>query len=344
MGVIEVEKLLEQITPEAPCGEDIEYDQAFLELAGLVQPSQAGLVGPEEEVEEPNWREVAQRCSELLSRSKHLRVIIYLTLAAIKLDGVGGLADGLAVLRGVLESYWEHVYPQLDPEDNNDPSERVNILLALSPPPESLQDPLAFIRPVQSAPLCEARQLGRYSMRDIMIAQGQVPAPSEGESVDMGIINGAFSETPIEQLQGTFQALQRALGHVDAIETTLTGRIGAAQAIDLGGLRGLLKQMAAHVQEHLGYEPGEQAAAGAAGADQGALTGEIRSREDVRRVLDKVCQYYEHHEPSSPIPMLLRRARRLVSKDFVQIIQDMTPDAMGQIELIGGIDREGPEQ
>ena len=74
MGVIDVDKLLEEINPETPCGEDIEYDQAFLELTGILQPAQTGLVGPEDEpAPEPNWREVSQRCSELLGHSKHLR-------------------------------------------------------------------------------------------------------------------------------------------------------------------------------------------------------------------------------------------------------------------------------
>ena len=344
MGVVDIQKLLESINPDAPCGEDIEYDQAFLELTQAIQPSQTGVVGPEDEIHEPNWREVSQRCSELLQKSKHLRIILYMTLAALKLEGLSGLADGLSVLRGVLETYWDHLYPQLDPDDNLDPSERVNILIALSPPLESQQDPLAFIRPVQEAPLCQARQLGSYCFRDILIAQDRIPAPSGDNSTpaNIDIINGAFAETPIEQLQETAQALQSAIDHVVTIESVLTEKMGAAQAPDLSDLSGLLKQISEFVREHLGADADSEQTLNADGAPQTgqSISGEISSREDARQMLDKICKYFEKHEPSSPIPLLIKRAQRLISKDFMEIIRDITPDSIQQIELLGGIDKE----
>ena len=63
---------------------------------------------------------------------------------------------------------------------------------------------------------------------------------------------------------------------------------------------------------------------------------EINSREDVIRVLDKICQYYQRFEPSSPIPMLLQRSKRLVSADFMDIVRDLAPDALAQVENLRG--------
>jgi type VI secretion system protein ImpA len=62
----------------------------------------------------------------------------------------------------------------------------------------------------------------------------------------------------------------------------------------------------------------------------------VRSREDVLLALDKVIRYYEGNEPSSPIPLLIRRARRLVAKGFVDIVKDLMPGAVTEIETIGG--------
>jgi type VI secretion system protein ImpA len=56
----------------------------------------------------------------------------------------------------------------------------------------------------------------------------------------------------------------------------------------------------------------------------------------VIRVLDKICDYYQQCEPSSPVPLLLNRARKLVRKNFMEIIQDLTPEAIHQIEIISG--------
>lgn len=57
-------------------------------------------------------------------------------------------------------------------------------------------------------------------------------------------------------------------------------------------------------------------------------------------MIDKICTYYERNEPSSPVPMLLQRAKRLVSKDYLDIMRDLTPDAVAQAESLGGITHE----
>lgn len=71
----------------------------------------------------------------------------------------------------------------------------------------------------------------------------------------------------------------------------------------------------------------------------GGGSGEIRNRSDVLATLDRICDYYARAEPSSPVPMLLQRARRLVNKDFMAIIRDLTPSAVSEAEVIGGLEK-----
>ena len=118
---IDVEALLAEIDPESPCGEDLTYDPAYLELERIAQ------VTPEQQIgntivaaEEPNWRDVRDQAMTLLERTRVLRVVIYLSLSSMKLDGLPGLRDGLALLRGTIDKRWETVHPQLDPDDDND--------------------------------------------------------------------------------------------------------------------------------------------------------------------------------------------------------------------------------
>jgi type VI secretion system protein ImpA len=67
-----------------------------------------------------------------------------------------------------------------------------------------------------------------------------------------------------------------------------------------------------------------------------AAAGGINDRQDVLRALDLICDYYARSEPSSPVPLLLQRARKLASKDFMEIIMDLAPDSLAQIQLIAG--------
>jgi predicted component of type VI protein secretion system len=88
--------------------------------------------------------------------------------------------------------------------------------------------------------------------------------------------------------------------------------------------------------------PGEGAAAGITGGDaaagEGAAAGgAVKSRQDAIRALDAVAEFFKRTEPSSPIPMFLARAKRLVSKDFLEVLADIAPEALAQARAAGGL-------
>jgi type VI secretion system protein ImpA len=64
----------------------------------------------------------------------------------------------------------------------------------------------------------------------------------------------------------------------------------------------------------------------------------VTSREDVARLLDRIREYYERHEPSSPLPLLLARCKRLVSASFLDIVRDVAPSAVSQVDILRGKD------
>jgi len=53
-------------------------------------------------------------------------------------------------------------------------------------------------------------------------------------------------------------------------------------------------------------------------------------------MLDKILAYYQRHEPSSPVPMLIERAKRLAPKSFYEIMEDLAPDSVNQINILRG--------
>jgi type VI secretion system protein ImpA len=68
----------------------------------------------------------------------------------------------------------------------------------------------------------------------------------------------------------------------------------------------------------------------------GAISGEITSRSDVIKMLDKICDYYEQYEPTSPVPIFMKRAKKLVTMDFVALMRDLAPEAMAKIDVFTG--------
>ncbi|WP_420227958.1 ImpA family type VI secretion system protein, partial [Pseudomonas aeruginosa] len=69
-------------------------------------------------------------------------------------------------------------------------------------------------------------------------------------------------------------------------------------------------------------------------------SGEIANREDVLRQLDRLLEYYVRHEPSSPVPVLLKRAKTLVTADFAEIVRNLIPDGISQFETLRGPESE----
>jgi type VI secretion system protein ImpA len=58
------------------------------------------------------------------------------------------------------------------------------------------------------------------------------------------------------------------------------------------------------------------------------------------RALEAVAEYFRRNEPSSPIPLFVERAKRLVAKDFLQVLADIAPDALSVAKSAGGLKDE----
>ncbi len=336
-----VDSLLEPISPDSPCGEDIGYDPQFIELDTMLQGK------PETQfaaAEEPDWRGVTERCIELFQRSKDLRVAVRLALGWLKTDGIPGFRDGLLVIQGLIENYWEPFFPRLDPDDGNDPLERVNILSSLATPLSTYGDPLQVIARLRHAPISDSPQMGRISMVDVeRSAAGS--SPDGGQVFTASQIQGALRSTPPARMAEIYEAVTGALGAVKGIDDALTTLVGSSQAVAFDPLEAALKEiqktLAPHAAQGGGVESAGDSTSPASGesgfAEGPAISGSIRSRQDVVRVIDQICDFYRRTEPSSPVPLILQRARRLVDMDFVQLLADLAPESLGQINVIAGI-------
>lgn len=342
MSTIDVDALLQPVSDEEPCGANLEYDPAFAELESAARGKREQQYGdtiiPSEE---PNWLEVRRLGDELLSRTKDLRVACLLARALLVTGGLPGFADGLALIRGYLERYWSTLHPQLDPDDDYDPTLRVNTI-------SSLSDLSTTIYALRNAPMVEAPLAGRFSLRDLGVASGDI-APSGETPPSVSTIEAAFLECDLAGLVNNAAAVRVGVEHTDAIESALTQQVSADRAVSLTNLRDTLRELELVLTNHLAQRETPQSqdptmeatAPGRAETTETVrATGEINSRADVVRALDKICEYYDRYEPSSPLPLLLGRARRLATKSFLDIVRDLSPDALAQIQALGGADEE----
>jgi len=139
---------------------------------------------------------------------------------------------------------------------------------------------------------------------------------------------------PLDDLQALGRSVTTASAALKSIDARMRGDAGTEAAPSFDVLvaqmakveRVLRLQLSArpdapHVDDG-GPEPGR----GTGRAPIGAIT----SREDAIRALEAVAAYFRQAEPSSPLPLLLDRAKRLVSKDFLEVLADIAPGALDQ--------------
>ena len=321
-----------------PSGPNLEYDPDFMALDRAQQGKPEQVIGDNVKPgEDPDWPDVRDRAEALLARARDLRVASALTLALLKTEGVPGLAGGLTIIRGLLEGQWDTVHPQLDADDGNDPTFRVNSLMGLASAD-------GLLKALRECPVVQSKTLGRFGLRDMRIASGKSPAPaSMANPPQQTQIDAAFLDADLDSLKATADGLAAALDQVSAIDRLLVDKVGASApelkplALDLAELkRAMGEKLSAR---GVGAAPGGEGASGGSGAAGGG-TGDVSSREDVVRQLDRLCEYYRRFEPSSPIPLLLQRAKRLVAKDFMEIIRDMTPSGVAEAEMLGGVEKK----
>ena len=341
---MDLEALLKAFGDDHPSGEDLEYESIFIDLeiaATHGEEKQAGdiiIAG-----DGPDYKDVSAKALEVMAHSHDLRAGIFYAEAQLRLNGLVGFAGATTYIRRCLNDYWDTCYPQLDEDDDNDPTMRVNAVLALS-------DDLRIVRGVRSAPLTVSRTFGSLSLRDIAVAEGEIIPTSDMESVpDVARVAAAFQDTDVEELRKTASAAATALSDVLAINSKFDVETpGAGPNLDplIKNLKRINTRLSAASGDPVPEGGDEQVAEGdyevapSGGGASSSGGGGINNRNDVLNSLDRIIAYYERNEPTSPAPLLLKRTKNLVNADFLTIMKDMAPGGLESVNLIGGITEE----
>ena len=335
------------IDADSPAGPNLELDPEFGELeraaTGTPERQYGETIIP---AVEPEWKDVAAKAEALLERTRDLRVLVHLAVARLHLTGLPDYAGVVRTIRALLETRWGHVHPQLDPEDDNDPTLRANALLRLG-------DPALVLRVLRTYPLAASRREGAVSWRTIGISTGAIESDAPEEKKSDAVIRAAFADSGAETVGALCDAVRAARRDLTGITAAFDANCGFGYGPDFEPVTNLLHDIQHYLEK---YAPPAATDAGTAelvneeetasaspqvvpGAARPAVVTaasltSVDNRADALRLLDVVCRYYEDHEPSSPLPLLIQRARNLADKNFLEILKDLAPDGVGQAQMI----------
>jgi len=324
-----VEALLQPVGPDGASGPDLEYDPEFLALVQLARGKPEQQFGEKLiPAQEPNWGEVRDAAASVLARSKDLRVAMLWLRGETHISGYDGFMSGLKLVHGLLDAFWDTVHPAL--EDDGDATMRVNSLAALN-------DASAVLRDVRRAVIGSRRGADALRVRDVELALGKAePAKDETVPTEIGV------RQAIEKLMGEDPTLAERLSGVEktitAMEALVDERSGAGAGIDLAALRRLARTVAMAVPAAQTTDAGASESEAVPQGGGANYSGAIRSREDALRALDQVCDWLLRAEPTNPAPLVIQRARRLMTMSFIDIMRDVAPSGMDQVISLIGFD------
>jgi len=332
----------EDISSDLPCGPFIDDSEAleddFIMLESIARINQDSLVlGASDEG--VDWRLMYSRCEDLVKQTKDVRVYVFLAQAALHLKKLAGFAASFQLITTTLTDHWDDTYPKLDDAKDETPW-RIMTLNELSGE--------VFINLLSSMPVVESKLAGNFTLRDIKLAKGdiQLIEGSEEKIQEIGLIGAAFKESSQDALVSALALVNQIQDNIEHLQNQLSASDVSHSRYGWDKLKADLNYLSILYSEHIVHDVVAEENLSvndennSDSKDMAVITKNsgIENRSDVLEALSKITEYYSQYEPSSPVPILVERTKKLVTMDFMSIMKELSPDGVKQVELIAGVE------
>lgn len=304
-----------------------------------------------------NWDQVMELCLDVLeNRSKDIQIAAWLLEASICQHGFAGLTEGLKLLQGLVENFWDAAYPALEDEDL---AARVAPVIWLN---EKVSFKLKFVpitspKSMDSQPYSYADWESANLLEQLAVKEPDAIARAESEgratrAKFLGSVMFTSGRFYVRQAQYIEESL-RLLADLNG----LLNEKCAAEAPSLNMFKENLENILGLVNNFLKEKQIEvpiETVADAEGEDQPddpdtdrkdhLDTLSIKSREEAYRLLAAAADYLLIHEPHSPTPHLVKRAVSWGRMSLTELLRELIQDDsnLRQIFNLLGVKVAGP--
>lgn len=346
-AVVDLDALLEPIPGENPSGESLRYSGLYDEIGEARRQDENLEQGAwQTELKVADYRRVIDLVvPALTSKTKDLQISVWLAEALAKQHGWVGLRDGLRVLTGLQDRFWDTLYPEIDEGDMEGRANAIGWLDTQG----------LFV--IKGIPFTGATGYGYFDWEDSKkfdIPDTLDGLPGEEQKRYQSLMQQAESgrrvtsdlwrkevaatrRAPMEQINFTLGECRAALLDLNRV---VEEKFDRNQAPSLGNFVKTLDEIQGHVtklvEEKRIEEPdpveeeavveGEVSGDGTAGAAGGSATGAIQSRKEALKRLADIAAYFHRTEPHSPVSYLVQRAVKWGNMPLETWLQDVIKD------------------
>ena len=378
---MELDSFLATLSGPNPSGTDLRNEARFHAIERLLEPAarvrriEAERAGGAGNIT-LDWAQLLSEARDLATAGRDLRLLVIVARALANDEGLGGLAAGLGLLRQTVTDFWDSVHPAL--RDNPSPREaalrRINAIYQIENSDNGLLCDLEFnvvLSPRGLGPVTGADLAAAAINRATFFSEGpsglgdkeQAALVAAHEARVMRVTTACratANEQPdlLAEVLAYLHAARAALSDLEAAVNAhvFENGIGVRFAA-LGTLLARIEQTLEVGKSAISAPPtGDaempqspppfdtpSAPALSVHANGGALPGQINSRRDVERCLDMIIDFYQRTEPSSPIPHLAQRMRKMVPMNFMQLMEEIAPSGMKEFRNVAGAFDEKPK-
>ncbi|MGL4236914.1 ImpA family type VI secretion system protein [Tabrizicola sp.] len=320
-----------------------------------------------------DWGDIVSQAADLARTGRDVRLLVIVVRALANAEGFPGLERGLGLLTGTITQYWDTVHPVLrdSPSPREAATRRVNALYQLENNDNGLLCDLEFnviftqrgIGPITGGDLSAgglSRNAAQMELPDGLgdKEMAELLAKHDARAARVtAACRAAAIERP-EELADLIRSIEAARGALSGLQDALTARVGEnGVGVKFKDLDKVLTRVVAPLKaaqsnatpgnpeteqtamaEPSAFAPATNGAAHVALSPTGGIPGSVNSRRDVERCLDMIIDFYERTEPSSPIPHLARRMRKMVPMNFMQLMEEIAPSGMKEFKNVAGVD------
>jgi type VI secretion system protein ImpA len=327
------EELLQPIRPDMPSGADLTFSPELDAIAHARKFDDPSLAQGEwvTDLKEANWEFVVERCAMLLQHTtKDLRLAVWMTEAAAKQDRLRGLAQGLRVLAGLLDGFWDDgLYPRVE---DGDMEQRIgNLSWILARIPTLLRE-----MPVTDGNGGAFSQLDLDTARKHNTDDGRALAAMEAArratSVAFRTRFAADAQACLDALHAFERAADRRLGN-DA-----PAFVSAREAVQR--MMDMVPRPVAEAEDDVAGEPAAPSSDAAPAARPAATpTGPITTRKQALVQLRAIADFFRRTEPHSPVSYFADKAANAGEQDLHTWLRSVVKDSasLAHIEEMLGV-------